>query len=141
MRLWILLILFFGLFSAGCSILAQKVSQEQDATMAYKLSAPQLHSFRFSEVKTLKKILGDHNDKYRVGLAYLRKVADLYQNKEGIDYDKRITLVEMDLNLLEARIKNLSILYPEYWDNEKEELHQALEKVRTGYKTIYETLI
>src|SRR4051812_35907885 len=96
------LIISFSFLSLRCSFVEQKLSQEQDATIAYKLPAPQVDSFKFSDIMALRNILDDQIKKYDVGLGYLQKAADLYKGQEGITQDKRVVEATMELNNLRA---------------------------------------
>lgn len=137
----IFLLVMVSLIFQGCTTVAQKISQEKDATVAYKLPLPQVETFRLSDRDALKKILEDHIEKYLIGVGYLKKAADLYQGAEGVAHDKKIVEVEIEINQLKALIDNLPLLYPDQWEGEKEKISETLERLKEAYKKAYEGLV
>jgi hypothetical protein len=134
---------FLALFSllSGCSFIQQTISTQNDAVVASKLTDPHIETFRFDDLAALKAILQEQISLYSKGAGYLKKQAELYKGSEKVPHDKRIAKIEMDINMINAQIDNLTLLFPEDWDSTKTRLNVHYLELQKKYGVAYKELL
>ncbi|MDB9786802.1 hypothetical protein OAB57_01740 [Bacteriovoracaceae bacterium] len=134
--MWALTIFHF----TSCAIIQETISTKSDADVANKLSDPHIQTFRFGDVIALKKILNERLALYSRGLGYLKKQTGVYKGVEKVPHEKRVVKIEMDINLLDAHLDNLLLIYPEDWDTKRDALNSKFQSLQKNYTDAYKML-
>ena len=132
-----LFLITITLCAISCSLLQETFSGPKEAQQAFHLNDAHVRTYKFNDLLSLKLILNDFLNQYQMGLSALKKEARTISIPDRAAHERRLTLIEREMRIIEAHVDNFPLLYADEWVKEKESLDGLFDELYQNYREAY----